>query len=96
MRTSNLLTLLSVVFFSSQVMAQQLIVDFNHFIEQHQGLDNASGELVPIGISEIEKKIKFFIEEKFPDLVDKIDNVLWDSYETFTTHSYKNHNHKFV
>lgn len=96
MRTSHLLILLSVLFFSSQVMAQQSIVDFNHFIEQHQGLDNASGELVPIGISEIEKKINFFIEEKFPDLVDKIDNVLWDSYETFTTHSYKNHNHKFV
>ena len=77
-------------------MAQQPIVDFGNFIEQHQGLDNPSGELVPIGISEIEMKINFFIEEKFPDLVEKIDNILWDSYETFTTHSYKNHNHKFV
>lgn len=96
MRTSNLLTLLSMIFFSSQLIAQQSIVDFDHFIEQHQGLDNASGELVPIGISEIEMKINFFIEEKFPDLVEKIDNILWDSYETFTTHSYKNHNHKFV
>ena len=96
MRTFNLLTLLSVVFFSCHVTAQQSIVDFDHFIEQHQGLDNTSGELVPIGISEIEMKINFFIEEKFPDLVDKIDNILWDSYETYTTHSYKNHNHKFV
>ena len=96
MRTFNLLTLLSVVFFSCHVTAQQSIVDFDHFIEQHQGLDNITGELVPIGISEIEMKINFFIEEKFPDLVDKIDNILWDSYETYTTHSYKNHNHKFV
>lgn len=96
MRTSNFLTLLCVMFFSSQIMAQQSIVGFAQFIEQHQGLDNASGELVPIGISEIEMKINFFIEEKFPDLVEKIDNILWDSYETFTTHSYKNHNHKFV
>lgn len=96
MRTFNLLTLLSVVFFSCHVTAQQSIVDFGHFIEQHQGLDNTTGELVPIGISEIEMKINFFIEEKFPDLVDKIDNILWDSYETYTTHSYKNHNHKFV
>jgi len=96
MRTFNLLTLLSVVFFSCHVTAQQSIVDFDHFIEQHQGLDNTTGELVPIGISEIEMKINFFIEEKFPDLVDRIDNILWDSYETYTTHSYKNHNHKFV
>ena len=96
MRTFNLLTLLSVVFFSCHVSAQQSIVDFDHFIEQHQGLDNTTGELVPIGISEIEMKINFFIEEKFPDLVDRIDNILWDSYETYTTHSYKNHNHKFV
>ena len=96
MKTSNFLTLLSVVFLSSQIMAQQSIVGFEDFIEQHKGLDNASGELVPIRISEIEMKINFFIEEKFPDLVEKIDNILWDSYETVTTHSYKNHNHKFV
>ena len=59
------MTLLSVVFLSSQIMAQQSIVGFEDFIEQHQGLDNASGELVPIRISEIEMKINFFIEEKF-------------------------------
>jgi hypothetical protein len=96
MKTSYLIALLGVMLFSTQVKAQKSIVDFKDFIEQHQGLDNASGELVPIGISEIEMKINFFIEEKFPDLVEKIDNILWDSYETFITHSYKNHNHKFV
>lgn len=96
MKTSYLIALLGVMLFSTQVKAQKSIVDFKDFIEQHQGLDNASGELIPIGISEIEMKINFFIEEKFPDLVEKIDNILWDSYETFITHSYKNHNHKFV
>lgn len=96
MKTSYLIALLGVMLFSTQVKAQKSIVDFKDFIEQHQGLDNVSGELVPIGISEIERKINFFIEEKFPDIVEKIENVLWDSYQTFTTHSYKNHNHKFV
>lgn len=82
--------------FSTPITAQKAIVEFDHFIEQHQGLDNVSGELVPIGISETERKINFFIEEKFPDLVEEIENIIWDSYETHTTHSYKNHNHKFI
>lgn len=96
MKTSYLFTLLGLMLFSTPNMAQKTIVEFEHFIEQHQGLDNVSGELVPIGISEIERKIIFFIEEKFPDLVEEIENIIWDSYETQTTHSYKNHNHKFI
>ena len=96
MKASYLLALLSGILFSITINAQKSIVEFKHFIEQHEGLDNVSGELVPIGISEIEHKINFFIEEKFPDLVERIDNTLWDSYESFTTHSYKNHQHKFI
>ena len=96
MKTSYLFAVLTAMLFSVQIKAQKPIVEFENFIEQHQGLDNVSGELVPIGISEIEMKINFFIEEKFPDLVELIDNVIWDSYSTYTTHSYKNHNHKFV
>ncbi len=96
MRTAYLFLLLCVTFLPSQIMAQQSIVNFDHFIVQHQGLDNDTGELVPINISEIEMKINFFIEEKFPDLVVLIDNTLWDSYDTYTTHSYKTHQHKFV
>ena len=91
MKTSYILALLSFTLFSVSINAQKQIVTFDNFIEQHQGLDNASGELVPIQISEIEQKIQFFIEEKFPDLVERIDNTLWDSYESFTTHSYKIH-----
>ena len=41
-------------------------------------------------------KFDFFIEEKFPDLVDKIDNVLWDSYETFISPFDKFHFHTFI
>jgi hypothetical protein len=96
MKTSYLFTLLGLMLFSTPNMAQKAIVEFEHFIEQHQGLDNVSGELVPIGISEIERKINFFIEERFPDLVEEIENIIWDSYETHTTHLYKNHNHKFI
>ena len=61
MKTSYLFTLLGLMLFSTPNMAQKTIVEFEHFIEQHQGLDNVSGELVPIGISEIERKIIFFL-----------------------------------
>lgn len=76
MKTSYLFTFLGVMLFSTPITAQKAIVEFDHFIEQHQGLDNVSGELVPIGISKIERKINFFIEEKFPDLVEEIENII--------------------
>lgn len=69
---------------------------FEDFIIQHEGLDNVAGELVPINIDEIEKKIRFFIEEKFPKIVEKTDNILWDAYMTFTSHADKQHRHKFI
>lgn len=37
---------------------------FEDFIIQHEGLDNVAGELVPINIDEIEKKIRFFYRRK--------------------------------
>ena len=96
MKTHYLIALLSASFFFTQIVAQEDSVKFDDLIEQHQGLDNETGELVPIGISKIERKINFFIEEKFPDLLENIDNVLWDSYDTRTTNSYKIHHHTFV
>lgn len=69
---------------------------FEDFIIQHEGLDNVAGELVPINIDEIEKKIRFFIEEKFPKIVENTDNILWDAYMTFTSHADKQHRHKFI
>ena len=96
MKIHYLIALLSTPFFFTQIVAQEGSVKFDDFIEQHQGLNNDTGELIPIGISGIERKINFFIEEKFPDLLENIDNVLWDSYNTHTTNSYKIHNHSFI
>ena len=69
---------------------------FEDFIVQHEGLDNVAGELVPINIDEIEKKIRFFIEEKFPKIVENTENILWDAYMTFTSHADKQHRHRFI
>ena len=96
MKIRCLIAFVSILLFFNHVVAQEKILEFDDFIEQHNGLDNSSGELVPIRISEIERKINFFIEEKFPDLLEHIDNVLWDSYDTYTTNSYKNHHHTFI
>ena len=71
-------------------------VIFEDFIEQHEGLDNSAGELIPINIDEIERKIRFYIEEKFPKIVENTDNILWDAYTTFTSHANKMHKHRFI
>ena len=71
-------------------------VVFEDFIEQHEGLDNSAGELIPINIDEIERKIRFYIEEKFPKIVENTDNILWDAYTTFTSHASKMHKHRFI
>ena len=63
-------------------------VVFEDFIEQHEGLDNSAGELIRINIDEIERKIRFYIEEKFPKIVENTDNILWDAYH-FTSHTAK-------
>tara|TARA_B100000767_G_scaffold121000_1_gene115398 strand:- start:17940 stop:18797 length:858 start_codon:yes stop_codon:yes gene_type:complete len=96
MKIQYLLAILSTSLFFTQIVAQESNLEFDDFIEQHQGLDNKSGEIIPIGISEIERKINFFIEEKFPDLLENIDNILWDSYDTYSTNSNITHYHTFV
>ena len=96
MKIQSIFAILSTSLFFTQIVAQESLLGFDDFIEQHQGLDNAAGEIVPLKISEIERKINFFVEEKFPDLLENIDNVLWDSYNTSTTNSYKTHYHTFV
>ena len=78
---------------SAQDNNQVVFEDFN---EQHEGLDNSAGELIPINIDEIERKIRFYIEEKFPKIVENTDNILWDAYTTFTSHANKMHKHRFI
>ena len=77
-------------------IAQNVDIAFEDFIVEHEGLDNTAGELVPINIDEIERKIRFYIEEKFPKIVENTDNILWDAYTTFTSHANKKHKHLFI
>ena len=56
-------------------IAQNVDIAFEDFIVEHEGLDNTAGELVPINIDEIERKIRFYIEEKFPKIVENTDNI---------------------
>ena len=65
--------LLTSVCFSVHAQDNNEVI-FEDFIEQHEGLDNSAGELIPIKIDEIERKIRFYIEEKFPKIVENTDN----------------------
>lgn len=72
---------------------QVKIVDF---IEQHEGFEeNEEGEIVPINTKEINKKIRFFIEEKYAN-VEYTRNIIWDSYQTFLSPFDRYHYHTFI
>ena len=76
--------------------AQVKKVVIEDFIEQHQGFEeNDEGEIIPINIKEINKKIRFFVEEKYPN-VEYTRNIIWDSYETFISPFDKFHFHTFI
>ncbi|MGC6524217.1 MAG: hypothetical protein ACON4L_06505 [Flavobacteriaceae bacterium] len=76
--------------------AQTEKVVIEDFIEQHQGFEeNDEGEIIPINIKEINKKIRFFVEEKYPN-VEYTRNIIWDSYETFISPFDKFHFHTFI
>ena len=51
-------------------------------ITETNGLIFENGEFYPLNINEIEKKVRFFIEEKYPKVVVRVDNLVWDSYKT--------------
>ena len=52
--------------FSFIVTAQEKRVSIDDFVKEHQGLEeNEQGEIVPINDREINKKVRFFIEEKY-------------------------------
>ena len=79
----SLLAIFIVVTLVSTATAQDKKVVIEDFIKQHEGFEeNADGEIIPINIKEINKKIRFFIDEKFPN-VEYTRNIIWDSYETF-------------
>jgi len=57
--------------------------------------ENEAGEIDPINDKEINKKVKFFIEEKFLN-VEYTRNIIWDSYETFLSPFDRYHFHTYI
>lgn len=79
------------------VSAQQERVKIEDFITEHQGFEeNDAGEITPINIKEINKKIQFFVEERYPEIVEFTRSIIWDSYKTFLTPSDIYHYHSFI
>lgn len=82
---------------SPAVFAQEQRVKIDDFIIEHEGFDeNEAGEITPINIKEINKKIRFFIEERYPEVVEFTRNIIWDSYKTFLSPSNIYHYHTFI
>jgi len=86
--------LLSINFYSQE---QEQRAEIKDFITEHEGLDkkNESGEINPINDREINKKIRFFIEEKFVN-VEYTRNIIWDNYQTFISPYDRYHYHSFI
>jgi hypothetical protein len=79
------------------VSAQEQRVKIEDFIIEHQGFEeNEAGEITPINIKEINKKIRFFVEERYPEIVEYTRNIIWDSYKTFLSPSDIYHYHTFI
>ena len=87
-------SLLSINFYSQE---QEQRAEIKDFITEHEGLDkkNESGEINPINDREINKKIRFFIEEKFVN-VEYTRNIIWDNYQTFISPYDRYHYHSFI
>ena len=86
--------MLSINFYSQE---QEQRAEIKDFITEHEGLDkkNESGEINPINDREINKKIRFFIEEKFVN-VEYTRNIIWDNYQTFISPYDRYHYHSFI
>ena len=92
----SFLVAILVIGYANTASAQIQKVGIEDFIEQHQGFEeNADGEIIPINIKEINKKIRFFVEEKYSN-VEYTRNIIWDSYETFISPFDKYHYHTFI
>ena len=78
-------------------LGQIVTVKIEDFVIQHNGFEeNEEGEINPINLKEINKRIRFFIEEKYPKIVDFTRNIIWDSYGTFLSPSDRYHSHTFI
>ena len=85
------------LFCTALLSAQVQRVKIDDFITEHQGFEeNEAGEITPINIKEINKKIRFFVEERYPEIVEYTRNIIWDSYKTFLSPSDIYHYHTFI
>ena len=89
---------ISLALFGTALLAAQVQrVKIEDFITEHQGFEeNEAGEITPINIKEINKKIRFFVEERYPEIVEYTRNIIWDSYKTFLSPSDIYHYHTFI
>ena len=82
---------------SKNSLGQIVTVKIEDFVTQHNGFEeNEEGEISPINLKEINKRVRFFIEEKYPKIVDFTRNIIWDSYGTFLSPSDRYHSHTFI
>ena len=89
--------ILLVTLMLKNAFGQIVTVKIEDFVTQHNGFEeNEEGEINPINLKEINKRIRFFIEEKYPKIVDFTRNIIWDSYGTFLSPSDRYHSHTFI
>ena len=89
--------ILLVTLMLKNAFGQIVTVKIEDFVTQHNGFEeNEEGEINPINLKEINKRIRFFIEEKYPKIVDLTRNIIWDSYGTFLSPSDRYHSHTFI
>ena len=90
------LLLLSISLFTLGLSAQDKKITIPDLKAQFDLLnENPAGEIDPINDKEINKKIKFFIEERYLN-VEYTRNIIWDSYETFLSPFDRYHFHTYI
>ena len=71
-------------------------VALSDFVKEHENfVENDAGEIDPINVKEINKIVKFLVEEKFTNL-EHTRNIIWDSYETYVSPFSRWHKHTLI
>ena len=97
---SNIKILFSIILIISTISSFSQVNDdkvaLSDFVEQHQNfVENEAGEIDPINLKELNKIVKFLVEEKFTNL-EHTRNIIWDSYETYVSPFSRWHKHTFI
>ncbi|MFQ3341600.1 MAG: hypothetical protein ACI9TK_001265 [Flavobacteriaceae bacterium] len=95
-KSNKLLAISAFLFFTTVIQGQKSDLSLDAFVEQHQSFEeNENGEITPINVIEINKILKFLVEQKFPNIA-RTRNIIWDSYTTFVSPFDKYHFHTFI